>query len=1288
MNIFLQGFDYPQEQAIESYYQIYCDLLRRYLAEPNVEERDATLAAIAARYPSLTQEQWIDLHHQALAQLLDDMPDVIHAAELKHIGECLQASLAVHTQQEENLAYHKAALSQLTAQIANCFINVSEQRLNQSIELALQKVGEAVGAEQSYVLKYSDDSTTVSMTHEWVADGYESRASILQNVPVCEFPHTIRHLLHAGKPLHIPDVQGLEHESERVSYSAVGIQSVLAFPLRDRDRTFGAVGFACLNRPRYWIPEEFELLQLVGQTVANVLLRHQAEEALRQSEERWQLALSGSRDGIWDWDIQNQVFVRSKRWLQMLGYEVDDSQNPMEGVLEGGQPGEMSWIKFLHPDDRARAIATQQAYLNREIPHYSAEYRFRCQDGSYRWILSRGQAVWDENGKPIRMVGFHTDISDRKQAELELQQKTRELEKTFEVLPDLCFRIDAHGTYLDYYGTNPDKMFAAPDDMIGRNIREVVPPDLSANLFLNGIQRSLTEQTVVTCEYSTVLHGKQWHFESRIVPYDVDQVIVVVRDVTEQRQAEAALRRSETTLRAVFEAMPDLLMRYDVQGRYLGFFMGGSQVDVIPLPASTTDATVFDLLPAEAAQQRLEAIQVAVCTQTMQAYEQVLQHDGRTRYEEVRVVPIEGDETLVVVRDVTRQKQTERKLRDSEEKFRQIAENIRQVLYIRSADFSQFHYVNPAYQTLFGYPVEHLYSDPHAWYESLHPADRNEVLAVMQATPPDQTIEIEFRILDANKDVRWVHISRFPICNADGQVDRIVGVISDITDRKRAELSMQEWNQHLEILVEYRTKKLRQSREAIAQQSREYRTLMDNIPYSICRFDCNLRHTYINRHTEMVTDLTPQSMLGKTVAELGLLDAEVRPFITKLRRARDLGEVQEHVALWTLPEGQRWIETRLVPEFNSAGAVTSILEVSGDITQRMHMEQELRDSQRFAQSLAEAAPYILYVYDLDQRHATYVNPQVKTILGYDVEQVQQVAGSALTQFIHPQDLERGAAHLQQLTQSQDGDVYEIEFRVRRADGNWCWLQSRNVVFRRTPEGAIAQILGTAQDITERKQTEQQLRLSLAEKEVLLREVYHRVKNNLNVIYSLLNMQLQTIQDRQVRSVLEDSQKRIQSMALIHEQLYQSESLAEIDFTEYVQRLVNNVAASSIGASRIQIHLDIAPVQLDLQVAIPLGLIINELVVNAFKHAFPQQQSGSIWVELCDRAENQLTLIVRDDGVGMPQDLDWKTQSSLGIRLVNILAQQLRAEVLTAVETGTQFQLNFSLPEAAGNTSSN
>jgi two-component sensor histidine kinase len=224
------------------------------------------------------------------------------------------------------------------------------------------------------------------------------------------------------------------------------------------------------------------------------------------------------------------------------------------------------------------------------------------------------------------------------------------------------------------------------------------------------------------------------------------------------------------------------------------------------------------------------------------------------------------------------------------------------------------------------------------------------------------------------------------------------------------------------------------------------------------------------------------------------------------------------------------------------------------------------------------------------------------------------------------------------------------------------------------------------DRAERRRVEKQIHASLEEKEVLLKEIHHCVKNNLQIVSSLLNLQARVLKDEQVSTIGQESRNRIESMALIHDKLYRSKDLARIDFKDYIYDLTSNLLLSyGVDSSRIRRNLNVAEVALDVDTAIPVGMILNELVSNSLKHAFPAGRGGEIRIDLGAKVNGRYTLIVADDGEGFPEDLDFRNSESLGLKLVSGLVEQLDGAIELDNSRGTEFKISFgeSLQESEG-----
>jgi PAS domain S-box-containing protein len=270
---------------------------------------------------------------------------------------------------------------------------------------------------------------------------------------------------------------------------------------------------------------------------------------------------------------------------------------------------------------------------------------------------------------------------------------------------------------------------------------------------------------------------------------------------------------------------------------------------------------------------------------------------------------------------------------------------------------------------------------------------------------------------------------------------------------------------------------------------------------------------------------------------------------------------------------------------------------------------------------------------------------------------------------------------EKLTQiiEQQGFVKEVPVNLRKKDG--CIINTLiTSVAIRDNAGALIGYQGTIRDITERKRAEDQIKASLKEKEVMLREIHHRVRNNLQVISSILNMQARDIKDENVRDILIESKNRINSMALIHSQLYESENLSEINMKRFVDKLLRRLIYSyPVPDTKITqiVHGDECP--LPIFIAVPVGLVVNELLTNVFKHAFANRKEGKIEVSLSASEKGVVSLAVSDDGVGLLENFDINATNTLGLRMVKILVEdQLDGKLAVISDMGTTFKVEFAI----------
>lgn len=304
-----------------------------------------------------------------------------------------------------------------------------------------------------------------------------------------------------------------------------------------------------------------------------------------------------------------------------------------------------------------------------------------------------------------------------------------------------------------------------------------------------------------------------------------------------------------------------------------------------------------------------------------------------------------------------------------------------------------------------------------------------------------------------------------------------------------------------------------------------------------------------------------------------------------------------------------------------------------------------------------------------QSGTVYVSPRSFTMLDY----------ASWREMVHPDDLAEAERPLQ-AGFSPDKSPFLAEFRMRAKDGSWRWIRSRGAVVERDAEGKVIRSAGSHTDITDAKRAEQRIEAALNEKEILIKEIYHRVKNNLQVVASLLSMQGRSVEDQGVRALFDESAGRVLAMSQVHEQLYQSRDLASIEFKVYLGQLVARLAAQF---ARQGIHIDAAldDVVLGIETAIPCALIVNELVSNSVKHAFPDGRAGRVRVGLQVGADDRVVLSVSDDGVGLPPGFVPAQSRSLGWRLVLGLTNQIGGSLEISAKGaaeggGTQVAIGF------------
>ena len=365
-----------------------------------------------------------------------------------------------------------------------------------------------------------------------------------------------------------------------------------------------------------------------------------------------------------------------------------------------------------------------------------------------------------------------------------------------------------------------------------------------------------------------------------------------------------------------------------------------------------------------------------------------------------------------------------------------------------------------------------------------------------------------------------------------------------------------------------------------------------------------------------------------------------------------------------------WVYFESLAAHDELGRITHWRTALLDITERKRAEEVMRESEQRFHTMADTAPVLIWMSGLD-KVCTYFN---QGWFNYTGRTKEQELGSGWADGVHPEDFDRC---LERYTEAFDRrEPFQMEYRLRKADGQYGWLLDHGVP-RFLPNGEFAGYIGSCIDLTEGKDLEDRLRKAVKEKESLLREVHHRVKNNLQMISSLLNLQAASIKDPQVVQLFRECQTRITSIALLHETLHRSNDLSCIRMSNYLRTLAGHVSRSyGVDPKAIVLDLLVEDLTFDIDTAMTCGMIVEELLSNSLKHAYTVGKEGRIQIELQAQDEGAYLLQVSDDGVGISKDGVQRNPGSLGLELVNLLVDKLEGAVKLQSGPGTAWRIEF------------
>lgn len=521
--------------------------------------------------------------------------------------------------------------------------------------------------------------------------------------------------------------------------------------------------------------------------------------------------------------------------------------------------------------------------------------------------------------------------------------------------------------------------------------------------------------------------------------------------------------------------------------------------------------------------------------------------------------------------------------------------------------------------------------------------------AVDEAIKKGKSYDVELRIITANGKELWTRSIGEPQMNEEGICVRLDGSFQDIDEHKRTQFE----SERRRLLLE---------------------TISDQTEAAIWVRDSEGRHIFVNQKWKNIFELSDQEIVGKTALDL-FDETTAGSFLKNDKEVLASNRSIKYEESVPTPQGDRYYLTNMFPMGFIPGVGKSTGGIATDITERKQIMEELKFNSRLLDEIGEAV-----ISTGPDGKIIYWNHAAEQLYGWSAS---EALGENIID-ITPTDASKELAS-DIFSKLLKGERWSGEFEVRKKDGSEFLAMVTNSSVL-DDKGNLVAVIGISSDITERKANEQKLEKSLKEKEMLLAEVHHRVKNNLAIISGLITLQFENVEDINLRKVLEDSSNRIHSIAMVHELLYQSESFTDIPFEKYIKELLLAIRKTIDSENNsIELVTNVKVSDLNINQAIPLGLMFNELITNSIKYAFINRKNGKIIVSIT-RLGNKIKVLYEDNGTGYPDHIDFTDTSTLGHTLIHALLKQLSTDY--NVETKGKFRLEFQFEEHKSGAHSN
>lgn len=597
------------------------------------------------------------------------------------------------------------------------------------------------------------------------------------------------------------------------------------------------------------------------------------------------------------------------------------------------------------------------------------------------------------------------------------------------------------------------------------------------------------------------------------------------------------------------------------------------------------------------------------------------------------------NKTLELKKDIERREKVEEKLRESSFLLETVLNTIPDVIGIQDTDHKIIKYNEAGYKLLGKKPEDIIGKE---CFKLLGKDAPNGICPTKEVIKTKQPAHVE-RYEEALNT--WFDIRSYPVLDKNDNIILIIEHLRDITQQKKIERSLEESAQKLKLMIE---------RSPIGVSTTNLKGEYLSVNPAYCEMVGYTEEELFNMKFSDITHPDDKEKNDKLYGDL--INENLTSFDLEKRYIKKSGEI-----IHTL------IRSNLVRDEN--GKPLFELAICEDITKQKKAINELMRSEMRMKAIFEDAIDVIAVVDLEEGKILNINDTVEKILSYKKE---MLIGKSFSALFPPETKKTSKQILEELKINRA--IFKSQ-NLKRKDGTICIM---DLSIAQIPWAGSKAALINLRDASERIHAEKIIQKDLKEKEVMLMEIHHRVKNNLQIISSMLKMQSVYIKDPKALEYFKDSQNRVKSMSLIHESLYQSEDLSKIDLGRYIKKLTNQLIRSFKDLHKdINMNLDIDDISFNINKTIPLGLLINEIVSNSFKYAFVHKDKGNINISL-KKKDELYSLIISDDGSSIPEDFDLENSESFGLHLVNALTSQLHGQLVLERSHGTNFKIEFRL----------